>query len=167
MTAGSGPVGVGFIGTGMISSTYLENLTRFPDVKVVILGDLNTNVAKAQAERFGVAEWGTPDDVLSHPEVELVVNLTIPAAHAEVGQRIIAAGKHVWSEKPLALGHTSAAELLALAEAAGLRSKHIRPPGRQSGRRLAATGLPAGPGGGLPTLCRSGQRPELWGQRWA
>ncbi|RYZ30350.1 MAG: hypothetical protein EOP01_04630, partial [Propionibacteriaceae bacterium] len=61
MSAGNGPVGVGFIGTGMISSTYLENLTRFPDVRVVILGDLNVAAAKAQADRFGVPDPGTPN----------------------------------------------------------------------------------------------------------
>ena len=48
--AASGPVGVGFIGTGMISDTYLENLTSFPDVRVVILGDLDQQRARAQAE---------------------------------------------------------------------------------------------------------------------
>ena len=80
----TGPVGVGFIGTGMISNTYLENLTRFPDIEVVILGDLNVDAAKAQAEQHGVGQWGTADDVLAHPDVEVVVNLTIPAVHAEV-----------------------------------------------------------------------------------
>ena len=48
---GSGPVGVGFIGTGMISDTYLEHLTAFPDVRVVILGDLDVDRARAQAEK--------------------------------------------------------------------------------------------------------------------
>ena len=63
--AGSGPVGVGFIGTGMISDTYLDNLTRFPDVRVVILGDLDQNRARARAVQHGVPEWGTADDVLA------------------------------------------------------------------------------------------------------
>ena len=65
--ARSGPVGVGFIGTGMISDTYLENLTSFPDVKVVILGDLDQQRARVQAEKYQVAEWGSNDDVLSPP----------------------------------------------------------------------------------------------------
>ena len=80
----TGPVGVGFIGTGMISNTYLENLTRFPDIDVIILGDLNADLAEARAEQHGVRQWGTADDVLHHPDVEVVVNLTIPAVHAEV-----------------------------------------------------------------------------------
>ena len=80
----TGPVGVGFIGTGMISNTYLENLARFPDIDVIILGDLNVEAAKARAEQHGIRQWGTADDVLNHPDVEVVVNLTIPAVHAEV-----------------------------------------------------------------------------------
>ena len=144
MSAGSGPVGVGFIGTGMISSTYLENLTRFPDVKVVILGDLNAAVAQAQAERFGIAGWGTPEDVLAHPEVELVVNLTIPAVHAEVSGQAVAAGKHVWSEKPISTDRESGRALLAKAEAAGLlvgvAPDTVLGPGVQSARRAIANG---------------------------
>ena len=94
MTA-PGQVGVGFIGTGMISDTYLENLTSFPDVRVVILGDLDQQRARAQAEKYDVPQWGSSDDVLTHPDVEIIVNLTIPAAHAEVASRAIAAG--AWS----------------------------------------------------------------------
>src|ERR687892_886329 len=97
--AGTGPVGVGFIGTGMISNTYLENLTKFPDTDVVILADLDVDLAKAQAAKYGVPHWGTADDVLHHPDVEVLVNLTIPAAHAEIASKAVAAGKHVWSEK--------------------------------------------------------------------
>ncbi|HEX6759173.1 MAG TPA: Gfo/Idh/MocA family oxidoreductase [Propionibacteriaceae bacterium] len=76
--AESGPVGVGFIGTGMISDTYLENLTSFPDVRVVILGDLDQDRARAQAEKYDIPQWGSSDDVLTHPDVEIIVNLTIP-----------------------------------------------------------------------------------------
>ena len=140
----SGPVGVGFIGTGMISRTYLENLTRFPDVRVVILGDLNHEVARAQAERFGVPEWGSADDVLAHPDVEVVVNLTIPAVHAEVSGQAIAAGKHVWSEKPVSTDRESGRALLAQAEAAGLlvgvAPDTVLGPGVQSARRAIARG---------------------------
>ncbi|MGI3782843.1 MAG: Gfo/Idh/MocA family protein [Janthinobacterium lividum] len=144
MSAGSGPVGVGFIGTGMISSTYLENLTRFPDVRVVILGDLNVAAAKAQAERFGVAESGTPEDVLAHPEVELVVNLTIPAVHSQVSGQAVAAGKHVWSEKPISTDREGGRGLLAQAEAGGLlvgvAPDTVLGPGVQSARRAIANG---------------------------
>src|SRR4029453_12465055 len=98
--ASTGPVGVGFIGAGMISNTYLENLTKFPDIDVLIVADLDQERAQAQAEQYGVPQSGSTDDVLNHADVEVVVNLTIPAVHAEVSSRAISAGKHVWSEKP-------------------------------------------------------------------
>jgi len=140
----TGPVGVGFIGTGMISNTYLENLTKFPDIRVVILGDLNTELAKAQAAKHGVQAWGSADDVLSHPEVEVVVNLTIPAVHAEVASRAIEAGKHVWSEKPISVDRESGRALLQQAEAAGLlvgvAPDTVLGPGVQTARRAIARG---------------------------
>ena len=87
MSNRTGPVGVGFIGTGMISNTYLENLSKFPDIDVIILGDLTVDLARCRAEQHGIRRWGTADDVLSHPDVEVVVNLTIPAVHAEVASK--------------------------------------------------------------------------------
>jgi predicted dehydrogenase len=104
----------------MISTTYLDNLTRFPDIHVIILGDLDHERARSQAEQHGVPQWGSADDVLQHPDVEVVVNLTIPAVHAEVTSRAISAGKHVWSEKPISVDRASGREVLAQAEAAGL-----------------------------------------------
>ena len=117
----NGPVGVGFIGTGVISDQYLTNLTTFPDLEVLILGDLNTEVAAAQAEKYGIPASGTAQDVLDHPGVQVVVNLTIPAVHTEISSQAIAAGKHVWTEKPLGLDRESTAALLKQADEAGLR----------------------------------------------
>jgi predicted dehydrogenase len=119
--ARSGPVGVGVIGAGNISTQYLTNLTKFADLRVLFVADLALDRAQAQAEAFGVPGHGSVAQLLARDDVEIVVNLTIPAVHAEVGRQIIAAGKHVWSEKPLALDHESGARLLADAEAAGLR----------------------------------------------
>ena len=139
-----GPVGVGLVGTGMISNTYLENLTSFPDISVLVLGDLDVGLARAQAERHGVPQWGTSAEVIAHPEVELVVNLTIPAAHAEVSGRAVAAGKHVWSEKPLSIDRDSGRELLARAEAAGVligvAPDTVLGPGVQTALRVIARG---------------------------
>jgi len=120
-SAEKGPVGIGFIGAGVISDTYLENLNTFPDTNVVAIGDLFPDAAKAKAEQHDIAVSGGPEVVLDNPDVELVVNLTIPAAHAEVALQAIDAGKHVWNEKPLALDRVSAKALLDRAEAAGLR----------------------------------------------
>ncbi|GAA0311384.1 Gfo/Idh/MocA family oxidoreductase [Kineococcus aurantiacus] len=117
----TGPVGVGIIGAGVISGTYLENLTSFPDVQVHAIGDLFPEAAQARAEEYGIAHHGGIDAVLGHDDVELVINLTIPAAHVDVSLAAIAAGKHVWSEKPVALDRQSGQQLLQAAEAAGVR----------------------------------------------
>lgn len=124
MTAASNrpeAAGVGIIGAGNISSEYLRNLTRFPDVDVRFVADLDLARAAAQAEAFGVPASGSVDELLARDDIEVVVNLTVPAVHADVGHRILAAGKHVWSEKPLALDREAASALLADAEARGLR----------------------------------------------
>lgn len=117
----SRPFGVGVIGAGTISNQYLENMTRFPDLDVVIVADIIGDKAAEQAAAYGVPASGTPDDVLAHPDVDIVVNLTIPQAHAEVSAAALEAGKHVWSEKPLATSRESGRELLGRADASGLR----------------------------------------------
>jgi predicted dehydrogenase len=119
--SGAGVAGVGLIGAGNISDQYLGNLTRFPDVDVRFVADLVTDRAAAQAAAYGVAASGTVDELLARDDIEVVLNLTVPAAHTEVSRRIVAAGKHVWSEKPLALDRDDAAAILADAAAAGLR----------------------------------------------
>jgi len=117
---GQGPVGVGVIGAGVISGTYLEHMTTFPDLEVLFVADIDLDRARSQAEQYGVPRSGTVEELLAVDEIEIVVNLTIPAVHAEVGHQIVAAGKHVWSEKPLALDHASGAGLLEAARASGL-----------------------------------------------
>ena len=117
----TGPVGVGIIGAGVISGTYLENLASFPDITVHAIGDLFPAAAQTRAEEHGIPHHGGIDSVLGNDDVEIVINLTIPAAHVEVSLAAIAAGKHVWSEKPVALDRQSGQELLDAAEAAGVR----------------------------------------------
>src|SRR6478735_1168377 len=157
-------VGVGIIGVGVISDTYLANLSSFPDVEVLIVGDLLIDRAQAQAEKYGVPAFGSAADVLAHPGVELVVNLTIPAVHVEVSRAAIAAGKHVWTEKPLGLDREGAAELLREAEAAGLRvgsaPDTLLGPGFQAARRAIEGGLIGRPLFALTTFQTQG--PDLW-----
>jgi predicted dehydrogenase len=139
----SGPVGVGIIGAGMISEQYVANLVKCPDVEVLVIGDLDPDRARAKADAYGIG-WGTPDAVLGHPEVELVVNITIPQSHAEVSMASIAAGKHVWSEKPITANRAIARTLLNAASRAGLLIG-VAPdtnygPGLQTARRVIARG---------------------------
>lgn len=157
-------VGVGIIGVGVISDTYLSNLSSFPDVEVLIVGDLLLDRAEAQAEKYGVPAFGSAEDVLAHPGVDLVVNLTIPAVHVEVSRAAIAAGKHVWTEKPLGLDREGAALLLREAEEAGLRvgsaPDTLLGPGFQAARRAIEDGLIGRPLFALTTFQTQG--PDLW-----
>jgi predicted dehydrogenase len=157
-------VGVGVIGVGVISDTYLENLNSFPDVEVLILGDLIIDRARSQADKHGVPAHGTGEDVLAHPDVQLVVNLTTPDAHVEVSSAAIAAGKHVWSEKPLGLDRDATATLLEQARAAGVRvgsaPDTLLGPGFQSAKRAIAAGII-----GEPLFAQTAfqtQGPDLW-----
>ncbi|MGC5172161.1 Gfo/Idh/MocA family protein [Microbacterium sp. DT81.1] len=157
-------VGVGVIGSGVISDTYLENLGSFPDVDVVVIGDLNPERARAKAEMHAVPRWGTAKDVLADPDVQVVVNLTIPAAHVEVSTAAIAAGKHVWTEKPIGLERDGVDALLRKADAAGLRvgsaPDTVLGPGFQTAKRAIESGVI-----GAPLFAHTSfqtQGPDLW-----
>ena len=142
--SGNGPVGVGVIGAGTISEQYLPNMRAFPDLDVRVVADLRPDAAREQAEKFGVPAWGSVERLLADPDVELVVNLTVPAAHAEVAEAALAAGKHVWNEKPITADLASAAALVARADAAGLllgsAPDTFLGPGLQTVRRLIEAG---------------------------
>ncbi len=113
-------VGIGIIGCGNISEAYLKAAAHFPILDIRGLADIRPEAAQARANQFGL-EARSIDDLLADPSVEIVVNLTIPAAHVEVGLRAIAAGKHVHSEKPLGTTSAQARTLLEEARRRGLR----------------------------------------------
>jgi predicted dehydrogenase len=115
-----GPVRVGLIGAGNISDEYLTSLSSYPDVEVVGIADLDLERAAAQAAKYGVPFSGSTAELLALGDLELVVNLTIPAVHGTVALQAIAAGKHVWSEKPLTLSLDEAKAVLAAAGSAGV-----------------------------------------------
>jgi predicted dehydrogenase len=164
MTAGAGPVGVALVGCGTISNEYLRNLTSFPDLRVVFCADLDLERAKAQAAEYGVPEAGTVTQALQRPDVEIIVNLTIPRAHAEVTSAALAAGKSVWTEKPLALDSESGRRLLAQADQAGLLLGCAPDTGLgaglQTARRLMNAGTIGEPKTALALM--QGPGPESW-----
>ena len=96
------PVRVGVVGCGTISEVYLSNLTASSHVTVLACADEVMERGEARAAEFGVPRACTPAELLADREVELVVNLTVPAAHAEISLAALRAGKHVYNEKPLA-----------------------------------------------------------------
>ena len=112
---------VGIIGCGNISSIYLTNCARFDALEVVAVADLDPSHAKAQAEKFSVPRVLGVEELLKDDQIDIVLNLTVPAAHAEVAMKALSHGKSVYNEKPLALDRTGAAEMRALARANGLR----------------------------------------------
>ncbi|HEU4948468.1 MAG TPA: Gfo/Idh/MocA family oxidoreductase, partial [Kribbella sp.] len=156
--------GVGIIGAGTISDAYLKSLASFPDVVVHAIGDLRADAAAAKAEEYGVQSHGGPEAVLTHPDVEIVVNLTIPIAHVEVALAAVAAGKHVWSEKPFSLDQDSGLKLLATAQDAGLRlgcaPDTFLGPGLQTARRIIEKGDIGEPLTALTLMQSPG--PESW-----
>lgn len=115
------PLGVGIVGAGVISDEYLKTLTAAIDVDVRFVADLDTERARQKAALFDVPGSGTYEELLADPSVQLVVNLTVPAAHAAVTAAALESGRHVWSEKPLATSLADAQRLVSLAERAGLR----------------------------------------------
>ncbi|MEU9115862.1 Gfo/Idh/MocA family oxidoreductase [Streptomyces sp. NPDC048483] len=117
----TGPVGVALVGAGVISTEYLRALTAFPDIRVLGVADLDTRRAEEAAREYGVPVAGDVATVLAVPEVEVVVNLTAPAAHTTVARAALEADKHVYGEKPLALEPADGAKLLGEATERGLR----------------------------------------------
>jgi predicted dehydrogenase len=114
------PVRVGIIGAGVISAAYLRNGETFDILDIVAVSDLIPERAQARAAEFGVPKAYSTEELLADPEVELVINLTIPAAHAQVGIDALEAGKHVYSEKPLAITREDGRRLLETAREKGL-----------------------------------------------
>jgi len=115
------PFRVGLIGCGNISGQYLSTLARLPGLTVTACADIDPERAAAVAREHGIPRAVGVDALLADPDVDAVLNLTIPAVHATVTREAIAAGKHVWSEKPLALDRADADRIREEAAAAGVR----------------------------------------------
>ncbi len=112
---------IGLLGAGNVTPLYLPNLMPAPGVEVAAISDLDSAAATARAAEYGIPAVLTPDQLLDDPEIELVLNFTPIPAHAETTRRALAAGKHVYCEKPLA---TTTAEAVSLVEEAERR--HLR-----------------------------------------
>jgi predicted dehydrogenase len=158
------PIGVGIVGAGVISAEYLRTLAKLPDVEARFVADLDLARAQARATEFDVPRSGSVAELLADDGVRIVVNLTVPKAHVEVALQAVAAGKHLWNEKPFALDRASGQELLDAAAAAGVRvgtaPDTFLGPGIQSALRLVRSGAIGTPIGALTLL--QGPGPESW-----
>lgn len=114
------PLRLGFVGIGNISGIYLKNLTAFEETEVVAVADLELERAEKAASDYGIPKACTPDALLADPDVELVVNLTVPKAHYAVNKAALQAGKHVYAEKPFCSRREEALEIAELAKSKGL-----------------------------------------------
>jgi predicted dehydrogenase len=113
------PVAVGVVGCGVISEIYLTNAPRWGALRVAAVADLDAAKARARGEQFGVPAVGV-EALLADPNVELVLNLTVPKAHAEVAFAAIEAGMAVYNEKPLAIALGDGRRLLEAAQRRGV-----------------------------------------------
>jgi predicted dehydrogenase len=114
------PVKIGLIGCGAISPAYLSMCPQFKILRVDACSDLLPERAEARAKEFNVPRVLTVKQLLADPEIEIVVNLTIPQAHYEVALAAVSAGKSVWNEKPLTLTREQGLSLLAAAKERGV-----------------------------------------------
>ncbi len=114
------PARVGLIGCGNICDRYFRFCRTFVDIEIVACADLLPERARAKAAQYGVRALEV-DELLRDPDIDIVLNLTIPQAHAEVDLAALEAGKHVYSEKPLALDLADGQRVLASAAERGLR----------------------------------------------
>ncbi len=114
------PFRVGLIGCGRISDVYLENCARFDEIEVVACASLDLAESQAKAAQHGIPKACTPGVIFDDPDIDVVLNLTIPAAHSEVGFMALEAGKHVYAEKPFATELADGERLLSLARQRGL-----------------------------------------------
>ena len=117
----SNRVKIGIVGCGNISKAYLLTAQSFPILDVTAVADIDVERAKATAKEYNVPKGCTVEALLSDPAIQIVVNLTVPKAHADIALRAIAAGKHVYNEKPLAVSLEDGKRIVQAAEAGNLR----------------------------------------------
>ncbi len=115
----SKPLNIGIIGCGNISSAYLKACKLFQALRVVAVSDLNMELARSRAAEFEVPKALEVSELLADPEVDIVINLTIPSAHADISIAALNAGKSVYSEKPLATTRADGQRLIDAAKKSG------------------------------------------------
>lgn len=111
---------VGLIGCGKISDIYLQTCAKFKELEIAACASLDPAESRAKAEQYGISKACTPNEIFADLDIDCVLNLTIPAAHAGISRKALQSGKHVYSEKPFVTELSEGEELLALSREKGL-----------------------------------------------
>src|SRR5215210_783616 len=155
---------VGIVGCGNISGIYLEAGKKWDILNIVACADIDLPRAQAQAAKYGIPKASGVEELLADPSIAIVINLTVPQAHAEVALAALAAGKSVYNEKPLALDRAQAKQMLDLAREQGLRvgcaPDTFLGGGLQTCRKLIDDGMIGEPIGASAFMMSHG--PEGW-----
>lgn len=113
---------IGIVGSGVISRTYIADIQKFyGDLEVYACADIDIKLAEKLAGEFGIPKAYVTEDLLKDEEIDIVINLTPPQFHVALDRQIIAAGKHLFSEKPFAPTLEQAREVLTLAAEKGVK----------------------------------------------
>ncbi|MDA9722913.1 Gfo/Idh/MocA family oxidoreductase [Candidatus Pelagibacter sp.] len=104
---------VGLIGCGHIAETYFRAEKYFNNIKIIKCADINLKAARKCSKEYGI-KFLSVNEILKDQEVEIILNLTIPKAHYEISKKALLNGKHVYSEKPLAINLKDGKELLKI-----------------------------------------------------
>ncbi|MBB2974135.1 Gfo/Idh/MocA family oxidoreductase [Mesorhizobium sp. RMAD-H1] len=156
-------LGIGIIGCGNISSAYLKAMASFPILDIRGIADLNRSLADERAAEFSVPAREV-SELLADPEIELIVNLTVPKAHVAVAMQALEAGKHTYSEKPLGINFAEGKKLADFAAARNLRigaaPDTFLGGSHQTARAIVDSGALGVPVGGTATFMCPGH--ERW-----
>ena len=154
---------VGLIGTGNIAPAYIRGCAPFDVIQLTACADILEDRAQDFAAEHGLIAYSV-DDLLKRDDIDILINLTIPAAHAEVSLQIIEAGKHAYSEKPLAMNRDDGEKIVNAARAAGLRigcaPDTFLGGGVQTARKLIDDGVIGAPVAATAFFMSHG--PEAW-----
>lgn len=111
---------IGVVGCGAISPAYFTFCKTFPILEIVACTDLIMERAQARAAEFGIPKVYTGEEMMNDPEIQIILNLTVPKAHAEVNMAAIKAGKHAYCEKPFATDRAEGRKVIEAAKERGL-----------------------------------------------
>lgn len=156
-------VKVGIVGCGTISEAYINGCRGFDILDLVACADIDRSRADELAEEHGLRAYSV-DELYADPDIQIIINLTIPSAHAEVTLAAISAGKHVYSEKPLAVSREDGRRILEAATERGLRvgcaPDTFLGGGLQTCRKIIDDGWIGDPVGATAFMLNAG--PESW-----